>query len=259
MGARKKKKLLDATVAAIQQRWGPQALRRWGQAPARVEVPHIPTGFPALDNALGVGGLPRSRITEFLGVPTSGMATLALKVVARAQAMGDMAAYLDLGYTFDPGYAARCEVNLKHLLLVRPRTGDEALDILYSLVAGRGVGILVFDSTSHLIAESRGSRAMSAALRKLTGALAQSPCVCLFLTPLHFGAAGSSNNYPGGFALPNYAAVRLLLEKEEWLRKGRDVRGYRARATVLKNKLGPAGKQAAIAITFDGVVHGNGT
>jgi recombination protein RecA len=258
MGARKRK-LLDMTVAAIQQRWGPQALRRWGQAPARVEIPHIPTGFPALDNALGIGGLPRSRIAEFLGVPTSGMATLALKVVARAQAMGDMAAYLDLGYTFDPGYAARCEVNLKHLLLVRPRTGDEALEILYSLIAGRGAGILVFDSTSHLIAESRGSRAMSTALRKLAGVLAQSPCVCLFLTPLHFGTAASNNNYPGGFALPNYAGVRLLLEKEEWLRKGHDVRGYRARATVLKNKLGPAGKQAAIAITFDGVVHGNGT
>jgi recombination protein RecA len=266
MGARKRK-LLDMTVAAIQQRWGPQALRRWGQAPGgeqgrastRVEVPHISTGFPALDNALGIGGLPRSRITEFLGVPTSGMATLALKVVARAQAMGDMAAYLDLGYTFDPDYAARCEVNLKHLLLVRPRTGDEALEILYSLVTDRGVGILVFDSTSHLIAESHGSRAMSTALRKLAGVLAQSPCVCLFLTPLHFGTASSTDNYPGGFALPNYAAMRLLLEKEEWLRKGRDVRGYRARVTVLKNKLGPAGKQAAIAITFNGVVHGNGT
>src|SRR5512136_2494209 len=153
MGARKRK-LLDMTVAAIQQRWGPQALRRWGQAPTRVEIPHVPTGFLALDNALGIGGVPRSRITEFLGVPTSGMATLALKVVARAQAMGDMTAYLDLGYTFDPDYAARCEVNLKHLLLVRPHTGDEALEILHSLVAGRGIGILIFDSTSHLIAEA---------------------------------------------------------------------------------------------------------
>jgi recombination protein RecA len=266
VGSRKQRRL-DAAMTAIQRRWGPKALRRWGQAPAdrragalRVaEIAHIPTGFPALDKALGMGGIPRGRITELLGVPTSGMATLTFKVLANAQSRRDMAAYVDLSHTFDPDYAARCGVSPDKLLLVRPQTGGQALEILYSLIASRGVGVLVFDSISDLIAEPYGPQALSTALRRLAGALSASPCVSIFLTPLHFGDATSMDNYPSGFAVPHYAAVRLLIEKEEWIKKRRDVRGYRARVTVLKNKLGPAGKSASIAITFNGVVEGNGT
>lgn len=257
--ASRKKQRLDMAVAAIQRRWGPKALRRWGQGAPVVQIPHISTGFPNLDEALGTGGIPRSRITEVLGAPTSGMATLALKVIASAQAQGDIAAYLDLSQTFDPDYAARCGVDLDKLLLARPHTGVEALEILYSLIASRGTGVLVFDSVSHLIAEAHGPQAISIALRRLTGAVAHAPCAPIFLTPLHFGDAASKDNYPGGFALPHYAAVRLLIEKEEWLRKRRDVQGYRARVTVLKNKLGASGKSVSIAITFNGVVDGNGT
>ena len=257
MGARKKR-LLDMTVAAIQQRWGSQALRRGGQA-AKGQVPHIPTGFPALDKALDIGGLPRGRITEILGAPTSGMATLALKVLASAQAQRDMAAYVDLSYTFDPDYAARCGVKPDKLLLVRPHSGGQALEIIHTLVASRGVGVLALNSVSHLMAEAHGPQAISAALRQLSSTLARSACACLFLTPLHFGAAASPDNYPSGFALPHYAAVRLLIEKERWIRKQRDVGGYQARVTVLKNKLGAEGKRARIAITFNGVVDGNGT
>lgn len=245
-------------VAAIQRRWGPQALHRLGQAATTAEIPHIPTGFPALDKALGIGGIPRGRVTEILGVPTSGMATLALKLIASAQAAGDVAAYIDLSFTFDPDYAARCGVNPEKLLLVRPHNGDEALEIFYSLVASRGAGLLVFDSVSHMIAESHALQTLSTILRRLTGTLAQSPCASIFLTPLHFGDAASMDNYPGGFALPHYATVRLLIEKEQWLRKRRDVRGYRARVTLLKNKMGAAGKRVNIAITFNGVVDGNG-
>ncbi len=259
--ASRKKKRLDMAVAAIQQRWGSKALRRWGQevTGAAVPIPHIPTGFPALDKALGIGGIPRGRITEILGAPTSGMVTLTLKVIANAQARRDMAAYVDLSYTFDPDYAARCGVNPDKLLLVRPHTGGEALDILYTLIASRGIGILIFDSVSHLIAEAYGPQAISTALRRLAGAVAQSPCASVFLTPLHFGDAASMDNYPSGFALPHYAAVRLLIEKEKWIRKRRDVCGYQARVTVLKNKLGASGKSARVAITFNGVVDGNGT
>jgi len=247
------------TVAAIQQRWGLTALRRGGQAPAKVEVPHIPTGFPSLDKALGMGGIPRGRITELLGAPTSGMATLALKVLASAQAQRDMAAYVDLSYTFDPDYAARCGVKPAKLLLVRPHTGGQALEIIQGLIASHGVGVLALNSVSDLMAEAHGPQTISAALRQLSRVLAGSPCACLFLTPLHFGDATSMDNYPSGFALPHYAAVRLLIEKERWIRKQRDVRGYQARVTVLKNKLGAAGKRAHIAITFNGVVDGNGT
>jgi recombination protein RecA len=266
VGSRKKRRL-DMAVAAIQRRWGPKALRRQGQAPAirqgqaptAAPIPYISTGFPTLDEALGIGGVPRGRITEILGAPTSGMATLALKLVASAQSQRDMAAYVDLSYTFDPDYAARCGVNPEKLLLIRPHTGDEALEILYTLIASRGIGLLVFDSVSHLIAESHGPQAISSVLRRLVGVLAQSPCASIFLTSLHFGDAASMDNYPGGFALPHYATVRLLIEKEQWIQKRRDVRGYRARVTVLKNKLGSSGKSTSIAITFNGVVDGNGT
>jgi recombination protein RecA len=259
--ASKKRKNLDMAVAVIQRRWGRKALRRLGKeaTAAAAPVPHIPTGFPALDKVLGIGGIPRSRITEMLGAPTSGMATLTLKVLANAQARGDIAAYVDLSCIFDPDYAARCGVNSKKLLLVRPYTGVEALEILYSLVTSRGTGVLVFNSVSHLITESEGPQAFSTALRRLAGALAQAPCALVFLTPLYFGDATSADNYPSGFALPHYAAMRLLIEKEQWIKKRRDVRGYQARVTVIKNKLGPVGKSASIAITFNGVVDGNGT
>lgn len=260
MGSRSRKtKLLDTTVAAIQRRWGPQALRRWGQAIPAAPIPHIPTGFPALDKILEIGGIPRGRITEILGAPTSGMATLALKAIANAQANGDTVAYVDLSYTFDPDYALRCGVSPDKLLLVRPHSGEEALEILYALIASRGTGVLVFDSASHLVTQSHGPQVLSTVLRRLAGVLTRSPCAAIFLTALHFGDAASMDNYPSGFALPHYATVRLLIEKEEWIRKRRDVRGYRARVTVLKNKLGSPGKSAPISITFNGVVDGDGT
>lgn len=268
MGSRNNKmKRLEMTVAAVQRRWGPKALRRLGASATTAEIPHIPTGFPALDKALGIVGVPRGQVTEILAAPTSGMTTLALRTIASAQAGGDTAAYVDLGCTFDPDYAARCGVNPASLLLVRPHTGGEALEIAHALIASGGTGVLVFDSVSHLLGEPYGAQAMSAALRRLTGTLAGSPCALIFLTPLYFGDAASMNNYPSGFALPHYAAVRLLIEpvpadrpgKERWIRKRRDVRGYQARVTVLKNKLAAAGRQVTIAITFNGVVNGNST
>jgi len=247
------------TVQAIQKRWGPKAIHKLEASATKMEIPHIPTSFPALDRALGIGGIPRGRITEILGAPTSGMATLSLKLIAKAQEDKDTAAYLDLSYTFDPDYAARCDVSLDRLLLIRPHSGREALEITHSLIAGGGMGVLVFDSVSHLLGETHGPLLMSAALRQLVGALAESPCALVFLTPLYFGDATSQANYPSGFALPHYATVRLLIEKERWLKRRRDVRGYRARVTVIKNKLAPSGKSAAIEITFNGVVNGNST
>jgi len=247
------------TVQAIQKRWGPKAICKLEASATKMEIPHIPTGFPALDRALGIGGIPRGRVTEMLGTPTSGMATLALKLSAKAQEDRDTAAYLDLSCTFDPDYAVRCDVSLERLLLIRPHSGREALEITTSLIAGGGIGVLVFDSVSHLLGETHGPQLMSAALRQLVGVLAESPCALVFLTPLYFGDATSQDNYPSGFALPHYVTVRLLIEKERWIKRRRDVRGYRARVTVIKNKLAPASKIAAIEITFNGVVNGNST
>ena len=251
---------LEMTVRTIQKRWGPKAIRKLEASATTIEIPHIPTGFPALDRVLGIGGIPRGRVTEILGAPTSGMATLALKLIAKAQQEDrDTAAYVDLSYTFDPDYAVRCGVSLERLLLVRPHNGREALEITTSVIAGGGIGVLVFDSVSQLLGETHGPQLMSAALRQLAGALAESPSALVFLTPLYFGNAASEDNYPSGFALPHYAAVRLLIEKERWLKKRRDVRGYRARITVIKNKLAPGHKSTTIEITFNGVVNGNST
>ncbi len=259
MGSRKRKRL-ESTVAAIQRRWGQQALRRGRPVTTTTTIPRIPTGFAALDQALsGIGGIPRSRLTELLGAPTSGMATLALKIIANAQAAGDTAAYVDLAATFDPDYAARCEVNLARLLLVRPQSGREALEIVQALITSRGVGVLVFDAVAQLLADSHSARTLSTTLRHLPQLLTKSPCAPIFLTPLRCGDPLSNANYPPDFTLPHFSSVRLLLEKERWLQKGQDVRGYQARVVVLKNKLGAAGQSASIAITFNGVVRGDST
>ena len=260
MGSRRKRKQLESTVAAIQQKWGRQAIRQGGSRGLTAEFPHIPTGFPTLDKALaGIGGIPRGRLTELLGAPTSGMATLALKIMAEAQAAKDVAAYMDLGVTFDPDYASRCHVNLSKLLLVRPHDGHEALEITHSLIRSRGVGVLVFDSVAHLLADPQGTHQLSIALRQLPPALAQSPCALIFLTPLLSSDPSSPANYPRSFALPHYTTVRLLLTKERWLYRGDDVRGYEARVQVIKNKLGAANKTARIAVTFNGLMKGDGT
>ena len=256
----KRRKRLEATVGAIQRRWGIRALRRLEADSAKAVVPHISTSFPSLDKALdGIGGIPRSRLTELLGQPTSGMATLALKIVAKAQAEGDRVAYIDLSATFDPDYAHRCEVNLNKLLLVRPHSGREALEITESLLRSRGVGVLLFDATPHLMREKHGARILAALLRQMVHSLSQSPCALIFLTPLMYGDSMSADNYPGSFALPYYTSVRLLIQKERWLHRRRDVRGYEAQVRILKNKLGRAGKTAKIAITFNGTVRGDGT
>jgi recombination protein RecA len=225
----------------------------------RTKAPSIPTGFPELDKVLGIGGIPRCRITEILGAPTSGVSTLALKIISASQGMGDVAVYVDLGRTFDPGYAVRCGVDMGSLYLVRPGTGREALGITQALVDSGGVGTLVFDSIPHLLRGSLRAGDVSAVFDRLNVLLHRSPCTPIFLTPHQFGRVLSVDKYPGGGALPHYATIRLLVEKERWIRGRRDIRGYHSRVGVLKNKLGQAGKTAMIAITFDAAVNGDGT
>jgi recombination protein RecA len=253
-----KTRRLEMTVAAIQQRWGTKALHRLENSPA-TEVPHIPTGFPTLDAILGIGGIPRGRITEILGAPTSGMSTLALKIAAGAQATGDTVVYVDLSCTFDPDYAARCSIDPSKLLLVRPLQSGESLDITCAIVAGGGAGVLVFDAAPHLLSEPHSPRAFSTALQRLAGALSGSACAPVFLTSLPFGNAAFQHNYPDEFNLPHYASLRISMEKESWIRKRQDIAGYRTRVSVLKSQFGSQGKSTRIDITFNGVVHGNGT
>jgi recombination protein RecA len=253
--ANKKRRDLALTIATIQRKWGLKALRQLDRVEVTAKIPHVPTGFPTLDKALGIGGIPRSRMTEILGVPTSGMTTLAMKIMASAQAEGDTAAYIDLSRTFDADYAHRCEVDLSKLVLVRPHSGNDALAITQDLIASRGVGILIFDAASDLLADVQGQQLMATRLRQLIGLLAKSPCALIFLTLLEAYHPPTDDSY----ALAHYATLRLFIEKERWITKRRDVRGYRAQVFVAKNKLGAGGQRATIAITFNGTVRGDGT
>jgi recombination protein RecA len=252
-----RRKRLAAAVAAIQMRWGQRALRR-GPAPIPPQAV-IPTGFAGLDAMLdGCGGIPRGRISELLGAPTSGMVTLALKVMAEAQAGGDMVAWLDMGHTFDPDYADRCGVDTSRLLLARPHSGKEALALVHQLVLGHSVGLIVFDAIPDLLG-ARSPATLAALLTGLPALLAQSPAALLCLTPLRFGGAMSVANYPPGLPLPALATLRLELRKERWLYRDNDVRGYQAQALLLKNKLGRAGQRTRLSITFNGTVRGDAT
>ena len=245
---------LESAVLDVQRRWGPMALRKLERSPTQTTVPHIPTGLSSLDRALGIGGVPRGRITELLGASTSGKTTLANIVVAHAQRTGSVGAYVDLSQTFDPHYAAKCGIDLHDLLIVQPYSGEEALEMAISLIAGGSVSVLVFDSVSDLLAGSTSAQLLTSALSHLAGCTAKSHCALIFLTTLVFGGHSSEANYPPGFGLPYYATLRLLIERQRWLRRRGDVWGYSARMTVLKNKLAPPGKQALVRFVFNGQV-----
>jgi recombination protein RecA len=150
-------------------------------------------------------------------------------------------------------------VDLRKLLIVQPDSGREALAIANSLVSSRGLGVIVFDSVASMLGETFSPQLMSEVLGQLTGSLADSACAFVFLTSLCFGGPSSNSNYSSGFALSHYASVRLLVERERWIKRYGDIRGYRAEVEVIKNKLVPSGKRVSLSITFNGTVNGNGT
>jgi recombination protein RecA len=249
VGSRKKQHL-DAAVIAIQRRWGTGALRR-GSGAAASDVPHIPTGFPALDRALGTGGLPRGRLIELGGPATSGKTTLALKLLAQAQAGGGQVAYVDQARAFDPDYAQRCGLNLGHLLVGWPLDGGETLAMAESLVTGGSLAALVFDALGLLWHDPDMGRRLASCLKRLAAPLARSGSLLLFLhEPDALDAATRS-------ALAHHAAVRLQVSRERWLRRQGDIRGYTARVEVLKNRLGPAGRTVPVSIEFDATLGGD--
>jgi recombination protein RecA len=254
-----KKRKLAITISALQARWGRATIRRLGDDKTAV-VAHIATGFPELDQALGIGGIPRGRISEIIGVPTSGMATLALKIVAHSQAGNGTAVYVDPDHIFDPDYAARCGVDLRRLILVHPRNYRQAIFIAEDFVSGGGVGVLVVGVSFQQPAGAQTAE-LSAALARLLAPLGRSDCALLFLTalPLTSAAVDSAavtsaavdlSHYPDRLSLPGYTAVRLLIQRERWLYGQRDIRGYQAQVQIVKNKLGRAGQQVSLAITF---------
>jgi recombination protein RecA len=246
---------LDMAVATIHRRYGPRALLK-GKSSRAIDatstVPHIPTGFPHLDRALGIGGLPKGRICELRGPATSGKTTLALKFLAQAQASSGQVVYIDQALYFDPDYAHRCGLDLSRLLVGTPHDLGEALSMTEASVRSGGPAALVFDTLDFLWTDPIATSLMAATLNRLPAPLARSGTVLLVLHE------SPTDNSPALSALAHHAAVRLQVVRERWLSRKKDIQGYEARVEVLKNRWGPAGRKATIVIKFNGTVRGNG-
>jgi recombination protein RecA len=267
---RKRQRQLDMAVAAIRLRYGPQALVKGKPPTAVAAVPHIPTGFPSLDWALGIGGLPKGKISELVGPATSGKTTLALKFLAQAQADGGQVGYIDQARYFDPDYAHRCDLDLSRLLVGRPYDLREALAMTESLVRSGGLSALVFDADAldFLWTDPEAMSRLAAFLDRLPAPLARAGMAFLLLHESPTGHSAALRQVlrraqdraqdMALSALAHYATVRLQVVREHWLRRHGDIRGYKARVEVLKNRLGPAGRAVTVAIEFNGTVRGNG-
>lgn len=246
---------LEMTVAAIHRRFGPSALhkgRSHEASEARDRVPHISTGFSSLDKLLGIGGLPKGRIIEIVGRATSGKTTLALKFLAQAQRGDRSVGYIDQARYFDPDYAHRCGLDLSHLIIGTPYGVTETLAMVEALIKDGGLAALVLDTVDFLWADLSSAQHLNASLSRLITLLAHTGTILIFL---HDPLAGDVRALS---VLRHYASLRLEVIREDWQHRHGDVRGYKARIQILKNRLGPTGGATAIEIKFNGTVHGDG-
>ena len=240
---------LRQLIAVIQRRWGSRALRFLGDTTEET-VPVVPTGFADLDRALAIGGVPRGRITELLGTPTSGITTIALTLIARAQAQGDLAAYLDLSKTFDAEYAAHVGVDLAALLLVQPISAADALEMIQALVGSGSVGMLVIDALALLQTVPRDAALLEQALRVLPATLVASPCALVTLTPLPYSPEMTRSLAFTGSLLAHAASIRLHIVREAWLMAEHGPPGCHARISVLKHRLAAGEGEVQVLIRF---------
>jgi recombination protein RecA len=262
--AGEKNKALGMAISQIEKEYGKGSIMKMGEA-TKLRVEAIPTGSPSLDLALGVGGLPRGRVVEIYGPEAGGKTTVSLHAVAEAQKRGGIAAFIDAEHALDPLYAKRLGVDVDNMLISQPDYGEQALEIVETLVRSGAVDIIVVDSVAALVPKAeiegdmgdaqvgRQARLMSQALRKLTAVISKSKTVVIFVNQLRMKVGvmfGNPETTPGGRALKFYSSVRLDVRSIERLKEGEHVVGTRTRIRVVKNKVAPPFRETIVVIRY---------